>query len=103
MVTDPTSERVPEPASQRDAKSYTPDSSPLLVDAKTLGPMLSLCRRTVWTLTACNAIPSQQIGRARRYCVAEVRAWIDAGCPTEPGSADRVRAAMRKRLAGGAA
>ena len=35
-------------------------------------------------------------GRRLRFDPAELRAWVDAGCPTEPGAAKRVRAAMRK-------
>lgn len=63
----------------------------LLIDTKAAAAMLALGTRTLWTLTKCNAIPSRHIGRSVRYCPSELRAWISAGCPTEPGSADRVR------------
>ena len=63
----------------------------LLIDAKAAARLLALGARTLWTLTKCNAVPSRHIGRSVRYCPGELRAWIAAGCPTEPGSADRVR------------
>jgi len=69
---------------------------PLLIDAKAAAKMLAVGARTLWTYTNCNAIPSRKIGRAVRYCPEELRAWIAAGCPTEAGSGDRIRAAMRK-------
>lgn len=63
----------------------------LLIDSKTAAGMLALGTRTLWALTKCNAVPSRSIGRAVRYSPAELRAWIAAGCPTKPGSANRVR------------
>ncbi len=53
--------------------------------------MLALGARTLWSLTKCGAIPSRHIGRAVRYCPDELRAWVGAGCPTDPGAADRIR------------
>lgn len=69
--------------------------SSLLIDAKAAARVLALGSRTLWTLTKCNAVPARRIGRAVRYCPAELRAWIALGCPTEPGSAERVRKAVR--------
>ncbi|MCH7791750.1 MAG: helix-turn-helix domain-containing protein [Planctomycetes bacterium] len=57
--------------------------------------MLGIGARTLWTLTNRGAIPSRKIGRSVRYCPAELRAWVAAGCPTEPGAAERVRKAVR--------
>ena len=71
------------------------DHMPLLIDADEAASELSLGARTLWSLTKCNAIPSRKIGRSVRYSPVELRAWVAAGCPTEPGSADRVRKAVR--------
>ncbi len=68
----------------------------LLVKARDAAAMLCIGERTLWSLTKSGAVPSRRIGRAVRYPVAELRAWLDAGCPTEPGAAEGVRAAMRK-------
>lgn len=71
-------------------------TSPLLVDSRAASAMLALGERTLWSLTNRNAIPSRKIGRAVRYSPEELRMWIAAGCPTEPGAADRVRKAVRR-------
>ena len=68
---------------------------PLLIDADEAASELSVGARTLWSLTKCGAIPSRKIGRSVRYSPVELRAWIAAGCPTEPGSAERVRKAVR--------
>ena len=67
------------------------DHTPMLIDADEAASELSLGARTLWSLTKCNAIPSRKIGRSVRYSPAELRAWVAAGCPTEPGAAARVR------------
>jgi predicted DNA-binding transcriptional regulator AlpA len=74
----------------------TANSSPLLIDKKAAVTLLSMGERTLWSLTKCRAIPSRKIGRSVRYDPAELKAWVHAGCPTEPGAAERVCAAMRK-------
>ena len=74
----------------RTGAAHTHDN-PLLVDSRRASVILSICQRKLWELTNCQAIPSRKIGRSVRYCVAELKAWIAAGCPTDPGSADRVR------------
>jgi predicted DNA-binding transcriptional regulator AlpA len=96
LGTDPIHERARTPASSTGDTIKTTDCTPLLIDAKTRCPMLGLGRRTVWSLTNCKALPSRRIGRARRCCLAEMRTWIDADCPTEPGSSERVRDASGK-------
>lgn len=63
----------------------------LLIDAKAAASRLAMSPRTLWSLTKCNAIPSRRIGRSVRYCPDELRAWVAAECPTEPGAAARVR------------
>jgi predicted DNA-binding transcriptional regulator AlpA len=69
---------------------------PLLIDAKAARAMLSIGERRLWLLTNCNAIPSRRIGRSVRYAPTELRAWIAAGCPTEPGSAERILREVRR-------
>ena len=76
--------------SRADASQHQHDT-PLLVDSKHAAAILSIGQRKLWELTNCQAIPSRKIGRSVRYCIAELKAWITAGCPTQPGSADRVR------------
>ncbi len=68
-----------------------PGATPLLIDPKAARALLCLGERRLWCLTNCGAIPFYKIGRSVRYSPAELAAWIAAGCPTEPGSADRVR------------
>jgi hypothetical protein len=66
----------------------------LLIDAKAASALLSIGARRLWVLSNCRAIPSFKIGKSRRYCPNELRAWIRAGCPTEGGAGDRVRKAV---------
>ncbi len=68
---------------------------PLLIDAKAACGLLCMGERRLWMLSNCRAIPSFKIGKSRRYCPDELRAWIRAGCPTEGGAGDRLRKAVR--------
>jgi hypothetical protein len=70
-------------------------ASPLLIDAKAACAMLCIGKRRLWMLSNCRAIPSIKIGKSRRYCPNELRAWVQAGCPTEGGAGDRVQKAVR--------
>ncbi len=70
-------------------------TAPLLIDAKAAAALLCMGERHLWMLSNCRAIPSFKIGKSRRYCPDELRAWILAGCPTEDGAGDRVRKAAR--------
>ncbi len=74
-----------------------PDTQPLLVDSNTARAMLRLGERKFWELAACDAIPSVRIGTLRRFSPVELKAWVELGAPTAPGSADRVRRAARER------
>ncbi len=71
-------------------------TAPLLIDAEAACAMLSMGERRLWSLTNRRAIPSFKIGKSRRYCPDELRAWIRAGCPTEGGAGDRVRKGVAK-------
>lgn len=74
----------------------TSQDTSLLIDAKAAARLLNIGARTLWSLTNREAIPSCRIGRSVRYSPNELRAWIAAGCPTVPGSAERVREAVYK-------
>jgi len=78
------------PASSTGGNASTAKDIPLLIDAKAAAVMLAIGSRTLWTLTKCQAIPSRQIGRSVRYCPEELRAWVVCGCPTDPGSAQKL-------------
>lgn len=69
----------------------TPGAVPLLIDAKAACAVLAIGERRLWSLSTCRAIPSYTIGRSRRYCPDELRAWVRAGCPCDAGAGDRVR------------
>ena len=64
--------------------SNRPDTSPdaILVDSKQAAAMLAIGSRHLWTLTNCGAIPCVRIGRSVRYRVADLNAWVAAGCPS---------------------
>ncbi len=87
---------VREPASNTDGVAQSAEYTPLLIDARSAAELLAIGPRTLWSLTNRRAIPARRIGRAVRYCPRELAAWIDLGCPTEPGAADRVRKAVRR-------
>lgn len=67
----------------------------LLINAEAARNVLSMGERRLWELTNCRAIPSHRVGRSVRYSPVELEAWVEAGCPTAPGSADLVRKRMR--------
>lgn len=61
--------------------SASPDEK-LLVPADTVATMLSISVRSLWRLlSAGRLVPPVRLGRSVRWHVAEVRRWIDAGCP----------------------
>jgi excisionase family DNA binding protein len=76
--------------------TITPSPPPLLLYMPETATRLRLGERTVWRLAKCNALPSVMIGRSRRFSPIELDAWISLGAPIEPGSADLVRASLRK-------
>lgn len=77
----PTRQSAPTPASTEGA-SKTAESTPILVDAKRAAAMLSISPRKLWELTNCGAIERVRIDRAVRYRVADLEAWVAAGCPS---------------------
>jgi hypothetical protein len=50
----------------------------LLVSAKEAARILAISTRKLWTETNCGAIPSIRIGRAVRYAIVDLHAYIDA-------------------------
>ncbi len=79
----------------------TPDDTRILIDANAAAERASISVRFLAKLTSEGAVPSRLIGRRRLYSVAELSAWVDLGCPTEPGSADRVSAHVLSLRGGG--
>ncbi len=90
---DQTARMLPGSAGGTNEPDYT---EPLLIDAPTACKMLCIGERRLWVLSNCGAIPSHKIGKSRRYAPDELRAWIGAGCPTQPGAGDRVRKAVAR-------
>lgn len=78
------------------ASRGTSKPEPMLIDVKAASALLAMGERKLWELTNCQAIPSRKIGRSVRYAPFELRAWIEAGCPTEPGSAESIREVVRE-------
>jgi excisionase family DNA binding protein len=59
----------------------TPAPAPmpkLLLTPREAAKALSLCEKTLWTLTRRGELPAVRIGRAVRYDLADLRAFIDA-------------------------
>jgi predicted DNA-binding transcriptional regulator AlpA len=75
------------PADRRDVSGHTA----LLVDAAAAAEMLGISTRNLWSLTKRGAVPVRRIGRSVRYSPTELQSWVAAGCPTEPGAAERLR------------
>jgi excisionase family DNA binding protein len=53
----------------------------LLLTPRDAAKALAISERTLWTLTNDGKIPHKRIGRAVRYSVADLQAWI-AGQPS---------------------
>ena len=57
-------------------------SPALLVSADKLAEMLDISVRTLWRLRSAGKLPpALKVGGCVRWRLAEVRAWIAAGCP----------------------
>ena len=50
--------------------------TPLLISGREAAKLLSVCERTLYTLTKAGEIPAVRIGRAVRYSVDELQAWV---------------------------
>ena len=49
----------------------------LLLDPREAAEVLSISERHLWGLTASGTIPCIRIGRSKRYCVDDLREWIE--------------------------
>ena len=69
----------------REAKNQAVVSSPpsLLVDAKTLGGILSVSVATIWRMDASGKMPNsvRPSPGVKRWRRQEIQEWIGAGCP----------------------
>jgi excisionase family DNA binding protein len=64
------------------ASTVRPDE-PLLLNAREVARLLTVSARTVWKLAATERLPAPvRIGRCVRWRAEELRAWVDAGCPS---------------------
>lgn len=92
MKATPTNQAAPQPASNAGQRAIASESSGfVLISRPQAAALLKISTRKLDALRASGAIPSRQIDRARRYLVAELRAWIAAGCPTDPDAGERIR------------
>lgn len=66
-------------------RAATPEPDPLLVTPREAARLLAVSERTLWSLAAAGEIPRVRIGRAVRYRVADLRAYVDAPPPKEKG------------------
>lgn len=97
MKTDHSSQCAPKPASRRGGETDTNQHTTMLIRGLAGGAQwLSLSEKFVWSLVNRNALPHRRCGRAILFVPDELTAWVQAGCPDEPGAAERVRATMRK-------
>ena len=55
-----------------------------LLKAPEAARRLAISVRKLWELTNRGAIRCVRIGRAVRYDPADLRRWVDAGCPDNP-------------------
>jgi excisionase family DNA binding protein len=54
----------------------------LLLRPKEAAAALAVCEKTLWTLTKTGRLPCVRAGRAVRYGVDDLRAWIDSNKST---------------------
>lgn len=59
-----------------------PDNRPRLITADELAAILRMSKRSVWRLVGTGEIPEPlHVGGSTRWNLAEIEAWLDAGCP----------------------
>ncbi len=58
------------------------DTTPMLLNAEELARLMQISERTLWRLLSAGKVPQPvRIGRNTRWRAAEVREWIERGCP----------------------
>ena len=68
---------------ERDREMST-DVTPVLLAADEVAAMLGVSERTLWRLLSAGKVPKPvRFGRSTRWREAEVKAWIERGCPAE--------------------
>lgn len=74
------------------------DAGPLAIDAKHLAPMLCVSVRTIRTMDSAGKLPKpvRLNGRAVRWIVSEIAAWLRADCP-DRGAWEAVRQNRKAR------
>jgi len=58
----------------------------LLLTGREAAKSLSICERTLYGLTKAGELPAVRIGRAVRYSLDDIRAWIDRTKKTSENS-----------------
>jgi excisionase family DNA binding protein len=61
----------------QDEGKQVSETQKLLVKAPEAAALLSLSERKLWEMRNCRQIPHVKIGRAVRYAVADLEAWIE--------------------------
>lgn len=59
----------------------TPPPDALLIDSKQAAALLGISPRKLFGLTSEGVVPHRKIGRCVRYSLAELKAWVERGCP----------------------
>jgi prophage regulatory protein len=58
------------------------DAAPILISAEEVAKLIRVSERTLWRLLSAGKVPQPvRIGRNTRWRYAEVREWIEKGCP----------------------
>jgi excisionase family DNA binding protein len=58
------------------------ETAPLLICADEVARMMGVSERTLWRLASAGSVPEPvRIGRNTRWRLAEIREWIERGCP----------------------
>jgi predicted DNA-binding transcriptional regulator AlpA len=58
----------------------------MLISAAELAGLMNVSERTLWRLLSADKVPKPvRFGRNTRWRLAEVRDWIDRGCPSPRG------------------
>ena len=59
-----------------------PELSCLALPAAEVAKLLGISERHLWALNSSGRLPRPvRLGRAVRWNLSELRAWLDAGCP----------------------
>ena len=60
-----------------------PEDKGLLIDNREAAKLLKVSERTLWRMWNEGKMPQPiHVGRAVRWSYEELKAWVDAGCPT---------------------